>query len=162
MTEIRRLRADDDLGDLIALSHAFFSEYEAHHEAFFQIDELRDEDVVAYFHGMLTRDDAAAFVAVDGERMVGYITAYVREQPPYWRVKRVGDISGLMVHPDYRRRGVGGALLRAATAFFRERGASFYTVYTAVANESAIRCYERHGMTPLYTTLLGRTGLDEA
>jgi ribosomal protein S18 acetylase RimI-like enzyme len=161
MIDIRRLRVDDDLGDLIALSHAFSREYEAHHEAFFEIDELRDTDVAAYFHAMLTRDDAAAFVAVDGERMVGYITAYVREQPPYWRVKRVGDISGLMVHPDYRRRGVGGALLRAATAFFRECGAGYYTVYTAIANEAAIRCYKRHGMTPLHTTLLGRTGLNE-
>ena len=161
MIDIRRLRVDDDLGDLIALSHAFSREYEAHHEAFFEIDELRDTDVAAYFHGMLTRDDAAAFVAVDGERMVGYITAYVREQPPYWRVKRVGDISGLMVHPDYRRRGVGGALLRAATAFFRECGAGYYTVYTSIANEAAIRCYKRHGMTPLHTTLLWRTGLNE-
>lgn len=67
-----------------------------------------------------------------------------------------------MVHPEYRRRGIAGTLLDAATAFLRERGVAYYTVYTAVANEAAIRCYERHGMAPLYTTLLGRTGLDEA
>lgn len=161
MIEIRRLRADDDLGDLIALSHDFFREYEAHHQTFFRIDELRDEDVVAYFTETLDAEDAATFVAVEGGRMVGYITAFVREQAPYWRVRCVGDISGLMVHPDHRRRGIGGALLRAATAFFRRQGVEYYTVYTAVANEAAIRCYERHGMTPLYTTLLGCTEDDE-
>lgn len=59
------------VGDLIALSHAFFREYAAHHETFLQIDELRDEDVVGYFAAMLASEDAAAFVAVDGGRMVG-------------------------------------------------------------------------------------------
>jgi hypothetical protein len=40
MIEIRPFRSTDSLDELIALSRAFFAEYEAHHPAFFQIDDL--------------------------------------------------------------------------------------------------------------------------
>lgn len=45
MATIRELRPEDDLGDLIALSRAFFEEYEVHHTEFFKIDQLRDSDI---------------------------------------------------------------------------------------------------------------------
>lgn len=40
MATIRRLQPESDLDALIALSHAFFAEYAAHHADFFEIDTL--------------------------------------------------------------------------------------------------------------------------
>lgn len=62
-----------------------------------------------------------------------------------------------MVHKDYRRQGIASALLSAAVNFVRKQDVRYFTVYTALANQTAIAFYERNGMRPLYVTLLGET-----
>ena len=116
MTEIRKLRAEDDLGDLVALSRTFFAEYEAHHDAFFKIDELQDTDITGYLSRSLA-DDGATFIAILEGGIVGYITVFVRGQPGLYKAKQVGAISGLMVHQDHWRKGIGNQLLAEAMAF---------------------------------------------
>lgn len=155
MVEIRPLRPADSLDELIALSRAFFAEYESHHPAFFQIDDLRDEHVANRFTSWLEDEDKETFIAVSDGRIVGYINIYVQDQAPFWQVKRIGHISGLMVALAYRRRGIAGQLLAAAQTFFRQKGVRYFTVYTAVANHPAIQFYEKSGMVPLHTTFLG-------
>lgn len=155
MVTIRALQPTDDLSDLVDLSRRFFREYEAHHEEFFRLGDLRDEDVVAFFRRSIESDDAATYVAAADGRDVAYITVRVANQAPSYAVRRVGVISGLMVHPDHRRRGIARRLVARAEAFFGERGARYYTVYTAATNRAALTCYERLGLAPLHINLLG-------
>jgi len=155
MTEIRSLREDDKLNDLISLSREFFKEYESLHEDFFKIDRLSDSDIVDYFSQWINNEDGETFIALTGGRIVGYITVYVRTQPSYWKIKKVGLISGLMVQKAYRRRGIAGQLLVKARAFFEKKAVRYFTVYTAVGNRGALEFYERSGLLPLYTTMMG-------
>ena len=157
MTEIRALRKNDNLIGLIPISREFFREYEAHHKDFFKIDELKDEAVISYFSTFCDQQTRKAFIAVDGERIVGYITVYVKEQADYWRFKRIGEISGLMVQQEYRNQGIAGKLLAMAKAFFTDHRLEYYTVYTAVANQGALNFYRKNGLVPLYTTMIGET-----
>jgi ribosomal protein S18 acetylase RimI-like enzyme len=158
MIEIRALQPDDDLDDLVSLSREFFAEYESHHEYFFKIDRLDDDDVRRYFSRWLDDDEGETFVALAEGHIVAYITVYVRPQPAYWQVKQVGEISGLMVHHAYRRRGIAGQLLARARAFFAEKDVRCFAVYTSVENQGALAFYEQRGLQPLYTTLLGEVG----
>jgi ribosomal protein S18 acetylase RimI-like enzyme len=153
--EVRALRMDDKVADLIALSREFFEEYESYHKSFFAIDSLSDHHIVDYFRRWLDNDDGETFVALTGGRTVGYITVYIRTQPDFWRIRRVGAISGLMVQPAYRRRGIARQLLARARAFFEEKAVRHYTVYTAVGNRGAIEFYEQSGLRPLYSTMIG-------
>ena len=162
MTIIRTLQKDDDLHDLIVLSKEFFREYEAHHEEFFQVDDLRDSDIVEFFSRSIESEDGETFVAIAEDRIVGYITIVVRSQPSFYRVKQVGAISGLMIHKDYRRRGIASQLFDRAVAFFQEKGVKYFTLYTATTNQSALRFYEQHGMTPLQTIMLGQIDRHES
>ena len=157
MTEIRSLRKDDKLDDLISLSREFFEEYESHHEDFFKIDSLSDGDIIGYFSRWIDNDDGEIFIALTEGKIIGYITVYVRTQPNYWEIKRVGEISGLMVQKAYRRRGIAGQLLAKAKAFFEKKAVIYFTVYTAVGNRGAIEFYERSGLVPLYTTMMGES-----
>ena len=155
MAMIRQLRKTDSVHDLVELSRQFFEEYESHHDEFFKIDDLQDTDITGYFSSFLDADHRAAFVALEDETIIGYITVYIQSQPDYWKIKQVGTISGLMVHPDHRRKGIGHQLVMEARAFFEERGIQYFTVYTASANEAARAFYARTGMTPLHVTLIG-------
>jgi ribosomal protein S18 acetylase RimI-like enzyme len=157
MIEIRSLQKDDRLDDLISLSMEFFQEYESHHEDFFRIDELSEGDIVGYFSRWVDNDDGETFVALTEGRIVGYITVYVQAQSDYWKVKKVGAISGLMVQRAYRRRGIARRLLAQARAFFAQRAVSYFTVYTATRNQGAIEFYAQCGLEPLYTTMMGKT-----
>jgi ribosomal protein S18 acetylase RimI-like enzyme len=154
MIEIRTLQPDDGFDDLIALSREFFDEYASHHPDFFRIDRLSDDDIFAYFSRWLDNEDGRAFVAITEGRIVGYITVYVYARPGYWQVKQVGEISGLMVHKGYRRRGIATQLLAQARAFLAEKKVRYLKVYTAVANRDALEFYAQRGMVPLYTTML--------
>jgi ribosomal protein S18 acetylase RimI-like enzyme len=157
MIYIREFSKEDGFEDLIALSKDFFQEYEAHHEDFFEIDQLNDADIVDYFSRFLDNENAKAFVALAEDRILGYITVHVREQASYWKVKKVGDISGLMVRKDHRRRGIASQLLAHARAFFAEHEVRYFTLFTAVNNQAAIAFYERNGLTHLHTTMLGES-----
>ncbi len=155
MIHIRALRQEDDFHDLLALSRDFFQEYEAHHEDFFKIDHLSDQDIVEYFSRWIDNQDGTTFIALAENRIVGYVAVHVRNQPTYWQIKQVGDVSGLMVHKDYRRRGIGSQLLAQARVFFATRGVNYFVVYTAAENKGAIEFYRRNGLGPLYTTMAG-------
>ena len=155
MIHIRALQREDNFHDLIALSQDFFREYEAYHEDLFEIEQLNDCSVVDYFSHWFNNENGKTFIALVENRIVGYITVYVREQAAFWKVKKVGNISGLMVHKDFRRKGIASQLLAHARAFFAERAVKYFTLFTAVENKAAIAFYERNGLVPLHTTMLG-------
>lgn len=162
MITIRELQKDEDLGDLLALSRAFFAEYEAHHEEFFDTDVLRDEHMVQHFQKLLDGEDSTVFLAeMDGE-LAGYLTITVRDNAPFYKVKRYGAIPGLMVGKRFRRQGIATRLLDAARAFLISRGVKYFTLYTAVANEGALEFYRRNGLAPLHYNMVGTVAGDLA
>ena len=118
MVTIEKLQPGDSLHDLIELSRAFFAAYEGHHPEFFKVEGLHDADIVDY-SPTLNSTDGVTFVAQLQGRIVGYLTAFVRTQPSLYHVKRVGAISGLMVHENHRRQGIATKLLAEAVAFFK-------------------------------------------
>jgi ribosomal protein S18 acetylase RimI-like enzyme len=160
---IRAIRREDDLNDLIELSRDFFQEYAAHHDDFFKIGQLSDGHIVDYFSRWIDDENGETFIALAENRLVGYITVYVRERAAHWRIGKAGDISGLMVHKDYRRRGIATQLLARARAFFAQRAVRYFTVYTAVENKAAMAFYEGNGLVPLHTNMIGvnDTALDD-
>jgi ribosomal protein S18 acetylase RimI-like enzyme len=160
MITTRILRGNDDKTDLVALSREFFEEYAVYHEKFFAIDELCDGDIAGFFSRSLASESGETFIALESARVVGYITISVRTRESFWKVKKEGHISGLMVHRSHRRKGVGTRLWREAMAFFKSRDVSYFTVCTSVNNHGAIRFYERIGMTPLYCHMVGVTSPD--
>jgi GNAT superfamily N-acetyltransferase len=87
--------------------------------------------------------DACVLLADDGGELVGICTAYqdlhsVRFGYRAW-------VEDLAVHPDRRSQGIGAALLGAARAWARERGATHLELDSAEARTDAHRFYERVG-----------------
>jgi GNAT superfamily N-acetyltransferase len=86
---------------------------------------------------------SAVLVAVSEGSLVGFLTAYqdlhsVRFGYRAW-------VEDLAVHPERRSQGIGKALLDAAKAWARERGATHLELDSAEARKDAHRFYEREG-----------------
>jgi ribosomal protein S18 acetylase RimI-like enzyme len=56
-----------------------------------------------------------------------------------------GTIASLSVHPEYRGRGIGQALLQASVGYLQKRGAHAAVLYVDNRNETAQRLYLQAG-----------------
>ena len=155
MIEIRKLEPSDDFGDLIVLSREFFQEYQDHDEGFYNIGTLEDEHITSFFKRTVDSDNGMTYIALDGEKMVAYITVFIEDQAPFYQIQRCGHISGLMVSPNYRSRGIGKRLMDEALVYFKEKGVVYYKLFTSVNNESGIRFYESYGLKHFQTIMMG-------
>ena len=97
---------------------------------------------LAELEGFICRPSAKTWVAeVDG-RIIGFVVAN-REQ------RDTGHIVTLDVVENWRRGGVGTALMNAAEAWAREQGARFVYLETAEDNTAAQNFYRRRGYQKL-------------
>jgi GNAT superfamily N-acetyltransferase len=103
-------------------------------------DPVRARDALA---DAIASDRAAVLVAEQGQETVGLCTAYLDLNSVRFGLRCW--VEDLVVDPDRRSRGVGSALLDAAAAWARERGATHLELDTALVRSDAQRFYERRG-----------------
>jgi ribosomal protein S18 acetylase RimI-like enzyme len=105
-----------------------------------QIEALPLEKIERFVHESVA-NDAVQFVALDGARVVGWADIF-----PAWAhaVSHCGSL-GMGVLPDYRRRGLGEALLRACITKAKVKGITRIELEARADNLSAIRLYEKLG-----------------
>ncbi|MEV6842570.1 GNAT family N-acetyltransferase [Actinoplanes sp. NPDC051411] len=88
-------------------------------------------------------EDWAAFVALDRDRIVGWVAA---SRNPRAANPDAGAISLLHVHPDHRRRGIGTALYQAATGHLRSVGVRRVST---ISRPDSLEFARRHGFEPV-------------
>jgi len=94
-----------------------------------------------YLKAVRRHADAAVFVALDGDRIVGRLSL---ARDPHPASAHVADL-GMMVAASHRRRGIGRSLLETAVDWARETGVRKLELHVFPWNEPAIRLYEDFG-----------------
>jgi GNAT superfamily N-acetyltransferase len=89
----------------------------------------------------IAADDSEVLVAADGGEVVGLCTVYLDIESV--RFGRRAWVEDLAVAPQQRSRGHGKALLDAAKAWARDRGATHLELDSGEARADAHRFYER-------------------
>ena len=89
---------------------------------------------------LLLTGENGGLVAMDGERIVGYI-GYLGVIDEY-------EITNVAVSPNYRRQGIGAALVRALWKKAEENGIVRVTLDVRPSNLPAVTLYEKLGFTP--------------
>jgi RimJ/RimL family protein N-acetyltransferase len=94
-----------------------------------------------YLKAVRRHADAAVFVALDGDRIVGRLSL---ARDPHPASAHVADL-GMMVAASHRRRGIGRELLHAAVAWACVVNVEKLELHVFPWNEPAIRLYEDFG-----------------
>lgn len=94
-----------------------------------------------YLKAVRRHADAAVFVALDGDRIVGRLSL---ARDPHPASAHVADL-GMMVAASHRRRGIGRKLLDAAVAWAHVVKVEKLELHVFPWNEPAIRLYEDFG-----------------
>jgi ribosomal-protein-alanine N-acetyltransferase len=89
------------------------------------------------FSAELRNPFSKIYVAAVGNNLVGYIIL--------WEFSELLHIANIAVHPDFRRRGIGGKLLEKAIFYAKELGVGGITLEVRASNGVAQRFYEKNG-----------------
>ncbi len=105
-------------------------------------------------------DPAGFFLAVRGDRVVGFHWTKVHLQDPTpgpgATGGSVGEVYVLGVDPDAHVRGLGTPLTEAGLAYLREQGLSTVLLYVEGDNAPALRLYQRFGFRTAVTNVVYR------
>ena len=91
--------------------------------------------------GELTNQLAHWLVAVDGDRVAGYVGSQT--------VMDETDMMNIAVHPDYRRQGIAEALVQTLVSDLKTRGSRCLTLEVRASNEPAQRLYAKQGFSQI-------------
>ncbi len=78
-------------------------------------------------------------VALEGDTVAGYVGSQT--------VLDGSDMMNIAVHPDFRRRGIAGALVNALVPLLYQRGSRSLALEVRASNEPAIALYEKLGFS---------------
>ncbi|MCL2072043.1 MAG: GNAT family N-acetyltransferase [Oscillospiraceae bacterium] len=101
-----------------------------------------------------SENDDAIIAEVDGN-IAGFCHVLEDKTSPYDCIVqyKFAICMDLYVFPDYRKKGVGSALINAAKEWAKNRNLSFVELKVLVENKSAIRLYEREGFNKVMSTM---------
>jgi ribosomal protein S18 acetylase RimI-like enzyme len=122
-------------------------------------DRRRDYDgATGYYNELLqrlARRQGRIVLAEAGGVVIGAMGYSLDEDAAYVTddVRRHGTVTDLIVHEEWRGRGIGQMLLREAERLTREAGLKRLVIGALVANEQAERTYRKFGFEP-YVSLL--------
>jgi mycothiol synthase len=134
---LRQLDPDGDAVAVHALDDASFAanpDYTPESQTAFREEHLGAHDLAPEL----------SLVAEYGGAVAGFLLAR------HWRAEAAGFIDILAVGPEYRRRGLGQALLETGFAGFAAAGLQEAQLGVASDNPRALRLYERLGMRPRF------------
>ncbi len=120
-------------------------------DIFYNVDPLTQQD----YQSFIQNENVIALSAVSAGKVIGYACAELRHAPkdPILKPRIVAHLNVLSVSPDFQKHGAGKALLLAAEAEARRRGASSMELQVWAFNENAASFYRRLGMSTRSTML---------
>lgn len=120
-------------------------------EAMHQLDQLCFAEPFRFdlptMHRYASEPGAIVLLALSSSNPAGHLLGFVLVNLLKGRTVLLAYVTTLDVHPDHRRQGIAGALMRQAESRARAAGAAFLRLHVSTANVAALSFYEQTGFT---------------
>lgn len=117
----------EDLKDLVNLALELWPEHTT-------------EDLMAEFIEILAKEDAAIFLAYEGDAPIGFAQCQLRhDYVEGTRSNPVGYLEGIFVSGSYRRQGIAKQLLAACESWAKEKGCAEFASDCELGNDESLR-----------------------
>jgi GNAT superfamily N-acetyltransferase len=139
------IRETTDSQQLAALSEQV---QQLHHELYPKIFKPFDEKAIAgFFETVFVEREAKAFLAVDGETVLGYVLLIITDlnENPFLYPRSYVTLDQLLVLEQYRGQGVAKLLLEQAIAYTREQQIDRIELNHWTMNHAARSFFNRSG-----------------
>ncbi|MBU0467007.1 MAG: GNAT family N-acetyltransferase [Nanoarchaeota archaeon] len=93
----------------------------------------------------LKRSKTIIFVAEVYGKIVGYITASFQGKTPYTKTKKKSAIDDLFVLGEYRKKGIGKALINKTLDLSKSKGIKIVSLSVSSSNLPTLKLYKRFG-----------------
>jgi ribosomal protein S18 acetylase RimI-like enzyme len=147
-----------DINAIVELSANLFQDDAGKRDAFMDLDWPLKEGK-QYYSGIVSGANSLCLVAEASEKLVGFLTGYIRRDSSM-RPVRVAELESMFVKQSYRKQSVGFRLAESFLDWCRSKGARRVSVTAYWANDGAIAFYKRLGFEPRELTL--ELGIDQA
>jgi ribosomal protein S18 acetylase RimI-like enzyme len=154
MLKIRQAR-EEELLKIAELWKAFMK-YNRDFNKSFEINKKAKEIFSREMIEKLEESDSHLAVAESDGELIGFCYSYISQKPKYFRLSKFGFIGDLYVIPEFRRNGVGRALVKDAVDFFNRKKIKQIELLVAMKNENTIKFWESLGFNHLLTWMYKR------
>jgi ribosomal protein S18 acetylase RimI-like enzyme len=125
-----------------------------HHVSYHPIYHVKENASVAlaYVKDKIEKSmsgDGLVLVAQDDD-IVGFLSCSIMDRGnPNWEIRRLGHIGPVYVIPEYRRRGIAAAMIKAALKWMKNREVEYVDLNVVVKNAAAIAAWAALGFEPV-------------
>ncbi len=125
----------EELVTLYVRAYENLPEYRYHHP----------EKIREYLSWLWHGDPEGFMVAMEKGVSIGFISIHGawEKEGEVW-----GEVHEFVVHPDYRKRGIGTTLFETALKYAQEKGRTKCGLWVGVKNEEALAFYRKRGFIP--------------
>ena len=137
-----RLATIDDLKNIQKLNTKAFNDNIKWDEDIVE-DYASTEQGEKYYKENLLKEDGCFFVCESEGELVGYANGY--DMNADWRKSRYFELANIGVLPEFRKKGVGNALLEKVTEWAKEHGFDKIYLNCYIKNRGALEFYRKRG-----------------
>ena|SRR3989344_3576827 len=106
-----------------------------------------------YFKKRITRKDGFAFVALDENKIIGYIVGGIADIEDYRNIKKLGEAENMIIDESYRGKGIGSMLFKEFIAWCKSKKIHRVKVVISATNKKSIDFHKKMGFSDYNVTL---------
>lgn len=129
-----RTAQEKDIPYIVQLQRQLLDAHREFDGPYYELEDNFDELFAIWVKEQLNSPMKVILVAEENNEAVGFISGYIKTLYPWFRIKSVGHIAFLSVHPDHRRKKIGQELEEKIIDWFKSQNVSFIEVFVDELN----------------------------
>ena len=130
-----------------------FMDFHSDLDPFLERRENGHEHFEKYVREKIESDDSTVLVATDNNKVIGFSIIFISKHPPVLKMERYGFIDSLAVKSEYRRNGVGTAILNKIHEWFQSRDITRIQLSVLPKNKTGDSFWRKNGFRDFTHTL---------